>query len=234
MLPEFFTTAELLDWRSWRPEQPSQLLGVPDAILTIRGEEPVLAFLRWRVEAAETTVGFRAHEDRPEKMGPSFITFQDSLRDAIDAASTAYQAFNNLEPPEAQEPQDCEPWAKPIYRLDDRYYFRCCACGQVTANAKHFASNDCRGRLSEPFRVEQHRWGYRVANRNGLRLADLFLRAYWALPLAIALTGRRLAAFDGTLAEDERPDNAGRPTRSPPHLRVVSNLDLFDFDGQAR
>ena len=86
MLPEFFTTAELLDWRSWRPEQPSQLLGVPDAVLMIRDEEPVLAFLRWRVEAAETTVGFRAHEDRPEKMGPSWNTFEYVLYDALGAA----------------------------------------------------------------------------------------------------------------------------------------------------
>lgn len=87
MLPEFFTTDELLDWRSWRPDQPPRLLGVPDAVLTIRGEEPVLAFLRWRVEAAETTVGFRAHEDRPEKMGPSFITFRDSLHGRVNGVS---------------------------------------------------------------------------------------------------------------------------------------------------
>ena len=234
MLLEFFTTDELLDWRSWRPDQPPRLLGVPDAVLTIEGEEPVLAFLRWRVEAAETTIGFRAHEDRPEKMGLGFITFRDSLRDAIDAASTAYMAFDNPEPPEPQEPQDSEPRAKPIYRLDDRSYFRCCACGQVTVHAKHFTSNNCRGRLSAPFRIEQHRWGYRVANRNGLRLADIF-HAYWAMPLAIALTGRRLAAFDGgALAEEDHQDGAGRPTRSPPHLRVVSDLDPFDFGGQPR
>ncbi len=222
MLPEFFTTAELLDWRSWRPEQPSQLLGVPDAILTIRGEEPVLAFLRWRVEAAETTVGFRAHEDRPERMGPSFITFQDSLRDAIDAASTAYQVFNNLEPSEPQVPEDPAPRAKPLYRLDGLSCFRCPACGQISPNETHFRSDTCPRRLSAPFRIEQHRWGYRVANRNGLRLADLF-HAYWALPLAIALTGRRLAAFDGGVhVEEEHQDGAGRPTRSPPHLRIVS------------
>mgnify|MGYP001824431824 CR=1 FL=1 len=222
MLPEFFTTAELLDWRSWRPEQPAQLLGVPDAVLTIRGEEPVLAFLRWRVEAAETTVGFRAHEDRPEKMGLGFITFQDSLRDAIDAASTAYMAFDNPAPPEPEKPQDPAPPLKPIFRLDISSYFRCPACGQISRNATHFKSDTCPRRLSAPFRVEQHRWGYRVGNCNGLVLADLF-HAYWALPLAIALTGRRLAAFDGgVLAEEDHQDGASRPTRSSSHLRVVS------------
>lgn len=218
MLPEFFTTEELLDWRAWRPDQPARLLGVPDAILTISGEEPVLAFLRWRVEAAETTVGFRAHEDRPEKMGPSWNTFRYVLHDALDAASTAYQAFDNLEPP---EPQDPAPRAKPIYCLDGLSCFRCPACGQISPNETHFKSDTCPRRLSEPFRIEQHRWGYRVANRNGLRLADLF-HAYWALPLAIALTGRRLAAFDGTRAEVDHQDGSGRPTRSPSHLRVVS------------
>jgi hypothetical protein len=221
MLPEFFTTDELLDCRSWRPDQPPRLLGVPDAVLTIRGEEPVVAFLRWRVEAAETTIGFRAHEDRPEKMGPSWNMFRYVLHDAIDAASTAYQAFNNLQPPEAQEPQDPETWAKPIYRLDDRSCFRCPACGQISRNETHFKSDTCPRRLSAPFRVEQHRWGYRVANCNGFVLADLF-HAYWALPLAIALTGRRLAAFDGALADEDHQDGANRPTRSPPHLRVVS------------
>ena len=215
MLLEFFTFDELLDYRSWRPEQPSQLLGVPDAVLTIRGEEPVLAFLRWRVEAAETTVGFRAHEDRPERMGPSWNAFRYVLLDAIDAAATAYMAFDNPEPP------DPEPRAKPIFRLDDWDKYRCPACGLITGNDTHFESYECRGRLSAPFRVEQHRWGYRVANRNGLRLADIF-HAYWALPLAIALTGRPLAAFDGALAEEDHQDGAGRPTRSPPHLRVVS------------
>jgi hypothetical protein len=222
MLPEFFTTAELLDWRSWRPDQPPRLLGVPDAILTISGEEPVLAFLRWRVEAAETTVGFRAHEDRPERMVPSWNAFRYVLLDAIDAAATAYMAFDNPHPPEPQESQDPTPRAKPIYRLDGLSCFRCPACGQISQNEKHFRSDTCPRRLSAPFRIEQHRWGYRVANRNGLRLADLF-HAYWALPLAIALTGRRLAAFDGGVhVEEEHQDGAGRPTRSPSHLRVVS------------
>jgi hypothetical protein len=215
MLPEFFTLDHLLEWRSWRPDQPPRLLGVPDAVLTIRGEEPVMAFLRWRVQAAETTIGFRAHEDRPERMGPSWNAFRYVLLDAIDAAAAAYVAVDNPEPP------DPEPRAKPIYRLDDWDKFRCPGCGLITHSDTHFGSSECRGRLSSPFRIEQHRWGYRVANRNGLVLADLF-HAYWALPLAIALTGRRLAAFDGARAEEDHPDGAGRPRRSSPHLRIVS------------
>ena len=217
MLPEFFTTDELLDWRSWRPDQPPRLLGVPDAVLTINGEEPVLAFLRWRVEAAETTIGFRAHEDRPEKMGPSWNAFRYVLLDAIDAASLAWQTADN---PELLEPEDPAPTAKPIFRLDDWDKYRCHACGQVTGNDTHFESDACPRRLSAPFRVEQHRWGCRVANRNDLRLADLF-HAYWALPLAIALTGRRLAALDGALATDAEEDAAAPAAGSRPRLRVV-------------
>jgi hypothetical protein len=110
---------------------------------------------------------------------------------------------------------------KPVFRLNDCDYFRCHACGRVTVHEDHFTSYLCPGRLSAPYRVEHHRWGCRVANRNGLVLADLF-HAYWALPLAIALTGRPLAAFDGALAEEDHHDGAGQPRRSSPRLRVVS------------
>ena len=223
MLLEFITFDALLDYRSWRPEQPSQLLGVPDAMLMTRGEEPELAFLRWRVEAAETTIAFRAHEDRPEKMGPSFNTFDYVLREALDAAHLAWLSADNA------QPQAPEPTAKPIFRLDNSDYFRCCACGEVTVHAEHFTSYKCRGALSAPFRVEQHRWGYRVANRNGLRLADLF-HAYWALPLAIALTGRPLAAFDGARDTDPDEDAAAPAAGSRPHLRVVPDIDTSAAD----
>ena len=79
------------------------------------------------------------------------------------------------------------------------------------------STNSRSNRLTQPY---SRRRGYPVANRNGLVLANLF-HADWALALAMALTGRRLAAFDGTLAEEDHEDDNGRPMHSPPRLRVV-------------
>ena len=89
---------------------------------------------------------------------------------------------------------------------------------------------------SESRSRQQHCWGYRIANRNGVLPADLF-HAYWALPLAIAFTGQRLVAFDGALATEPDEDPDARAAGSRSRLRFVlatawqtGDIDAVDPD----
>ena len=203
MVPDFLTTEFLQTWRRWRPEQVDGLLGQPDAIFAGGRGKRRHAFFRYRVEAAEQTIGFRAHEDSPDKPLHSWMTMDAALMEAVH--EIAWRAFESPRPKDFMN-------VEPIFRLDDTGLFRCKACGAINGCYDDAYFGRCsRWHKPTPLRIEQTRRGYKIIKSRGALFAD-FPSAKWALPLALAITGRRW---------------------SPPAV-IPEQLELFDFAGGAR
>jgi hypothetical protein len=201
MVPDFITTEGLLDYRRWRPEQVDALLGQPDAIFAVWRRKRKRAFFRYRVEAAEQTIGFRAHEDRPDQPGHNWMAFQFVCHDAFFMWGS--WAFG------VPRPEDRERLATPIFRMDDLGFFRCKACGAVHNSYDDVYFDRCSHK-PKPLWIEQTRSGYKILEGRGALFAH-FPYAVWALPLAMAITGQKFWPLEVIPEQLDMFHFAGRP-----------------------
>jgi hypothetical protein len=164
-------------------------------------------YLKARVEAVEQSRAFRSDQCRLVRSMRNWTSFRAATLNVIEATNALYwcgedpdfAAADRLSHAEIIEKfeavQRANTGLEPLYRLDGSLCYRCSNCGKVTQTSQHEGAPKCF-RVRTPPRIESTTTGFKVINTHGEEVAHLF-HADWALPLAMAIAGKRLTPIDG-------------------------------------